>query len=225
MNIRTSKTLETRRRFLRGLAATGAFFTVGGLYAEVLTLTPSQTEGPFYPLLDDLPLGRDNDLLYLNDSLTPASGVVTHVGGRVLTADGVPIRGALVELWHTDVDGRYTYSTGVGPNPLADPNFAGFGQYLTGTDGRYRFRTIKAGLYPGRARHFHWGITVPGQLTRFTTQTYWAGDPTNGSFPVFYIPPMTLVLGLLRVLALAFVVGILPARQAQRLQVADALRR
>jgi len=52
-----------------------------------------------------------------------------------------------------------------------------------------------------------------------------AGDPTSGSFPVFYIPPTTLVLGLLLVLALAFVVGILPARQAQRLQVADALRR
>ena len=52
-----------------------------------------------------------------------------------------------------------------------------------------------------------------------------AGDPTSGSFPVFYIPPMTLVFGLLLVLALAFVVGILPARQAQRLQVAEALRR
>ena len=181
MNIITSKTIESRRRFLRTLAAGGAFFTARGLYAQALTLTPQQTPGPFYPLPDDLPLGRDNDLVYLNDNLTPASGTVTHIGGQVLTSSGTPIRGALVELWHADVNGNYTYSAGVGRNPVADPNFAGLGQYLTGSDGRYRFRTIRPGLYPGRARHFHWGITIPGQLTRFTTQTYWTGEAGNAS--------------------------------------------
>ena len=181
MNIITSKTIETRRRFLRTLAAGGAFFTTRGLYAQALTLTPQQTPGPFYPLPDDLPLGKDNDLVYLNDNLTPASGTVTHIGGRVLTSGGSPIRGALVELWHADINGTYTSFAGVGRNPAADPNFAGIGQYLTGSDGRYRFRTIQAGLYPGRARHFHWGITIPGQLTRFTTQTYWSGEAGNNT--------------------------------------------
>ena len=162
-----------RRRFFTSMALASAGFTLPGYLAEALTLTPQQTPGPFYPLADDIPLDKDNDLLYMNDSLTPASGVVTYIGGRVLTSGGNPIRGALVELWHADVNGNYTYSAGVGRNPAADPNFAGFGQFLTGSTGAYKFRSVRAGLYPGRARHFHFGITIPGQLTRFSTQTYW----------------------------------------------------
>src|SRR4030095_7988233 len=107
MNIITSKTIESRRHFLRTLAPGGAFFTTRGLYAQALTMTPQQTQGPYYPLPDDLPLGKDNDLVYLNDNLTPASGIVTHISGRVLTSTGSPIRGALVELWHADVNGNY----------------------------------------------------------------------------------------------------------------------
>ena len=51
------------------------------------------------------------------------------------------------------------------------------------------------------------------------------GDPTQGSFPVFYIPTRDFFLGLLLIAAMAFVAGILPALQAQKLQIADALRR
>ncbi len=51
------------------------------------------------------------------------------------------------------------------------------------------------------------------------------GDPTNGSFPVFYLPITDLFLGFVLIVAMAFVAGILPALQAQRLQIADALRR
>jgi protocatechuate 3,4-dioxygenase beta subunit len=170
-----------RRRFFKSMALVSAGFTLPGYFAEALTLTPQQTQGPFYPLPDDLPLGRDNDLLYLDDRLTPATGTITHVIGRVVDSSGNPIRNALVELWHADNAGVYTQYTGAGRNPAADPNFAGFGQYLTGTTGHFRFRTIKAGLYPGRTRHFHWGVTVPGRTTRFTAQTYWTGEPGNAS--------------------------------------------
>jgi putative ABC transport system permease protein len=51
------------------------------------------------------------------------------------------------------------------------------------------------------------------------------GDPTNGSFPVFYIPVRHLVLGFVLIALTAFIAGIVPALQAQRLQIADALRR
>lgn len=51
------------------------------------------------------------------------------------------------------------------------------------------------------------------------------GDPTSGSFPVFYLPVSKLFIGLLLIVAMAFIAGILPALQAQRLQIADALRR
>jgi putative ABC transport system permease protein len=51
------------------------------------------------------------------------------------------------------------------------------------------------------------------------------GDPTNGSFPVFYLPTSQLFLGFLLIVAMAFIAGIVPALQAQKLQIADALRR
>jgi len=52
-----------------------------------------------------------------------------------------------------------------------------------------------------------------------------AGDPTNGLLPAFFIPTRDLVTGIVLIFAMAFVAGILPALQARRLRVADALRR
>src|SRR5688500_8979312 len=101
-----------RRRFFKSMALASAGFTLPGYLAEARTLTPQQTPGPFYPLADDIPLNKDNDLLYLDDNLTPASGIVPYIGGRVLTSSGVPIRYALVELWHTDINGTYTFFNG-----------------------------------------------------------------------------------------------------------------
>ena len=52
-----------------------------------------------------------------------------------------------------------------------------------------------------------------------------AGDPTNGFLPVFFIPGRDMVIGVILIVVTAFVAGILPALQAQRLRIADALRR
>jgi putative ABC transport system permease protein len=52
-----------------------------------------------------------------------------------------------------------------------------------------------------------------------------AGDPTGGSLPVFFIPLRDLLIGLVLVVLLALIAGLLPAWQAGRLRVADALRR
>jgi putative ABC transport system permease protein len=51
------------------------------------------------------------------------------------------------------------------------------------------------------------------------------GDPTRGAFPVFYFPIPDLLLGVTLAVLLGLVTGFLPARQAQRLQIADALNR
>ena len=51
------------------------------------------------------------------------------------------------------------------------------------------------------------------------------GDPTNGALPVFFFPPRDIVLGVVLVFALGFAAGILPAVEAGRLRIADALRR
>ena len=51
------------------------------------------------------------------------------------------------------------------------------------------------------------------------------GDPTGGSLPMFFIPVKDLVTGVVLIGLMALVAGILPALQAQRLRIADALRR
>lgn len=155
------------------MAVASAGFTLPGYLAEALTLSPTVTQGPYYPLGSNIPLDKDNDLVRLDDRLTDASGTIIHIQGQVLDASGSPIRGALVELWHADHEGDYLYSASAARNPACDPNFAGFGQFLTGSNGAFRFRTLKAGLYVGRTRHLHWGVTLPGERARTTTQTGW----------------------------------------------------
>lgn len=133
-----------RRRFFKSMFAVSAGFTLPGYLAEALTLSPLMTQGPFYPLANNIPLGKDNDLVQLGDSLTVAAAVITCVTGRVLDNGGRPVRGALVELWHADRAGTYLYSTSAARNPAMDPGFAGFGQFLTGSTGAFKFRTSGA---------------------------------------------------------------------------------
>src|SRR5438128_11039304 len=101
-----------RRSFLRGSLVLGAgawaFASVRGAFAEELARTPRLTEGPFYP--DQLPLDTDNDLLVINDSITPAIGEITHLGGKVLDAAGSPIKNAVIEIWQVDNRGVYIHS-------------------------------------------------------------------------------------------------------------------
>ena len=163
-----------RRTFLKQLSASAALFTVPGAFAEELLRTPRQTEGPFYP--DKLPLDTDNDLIIVNDSLTPAVGEITHLSGRVLDGRGDPIRNALVEIWQVDHNGIYLHSQ----DDLAkrDPNFQGFGRFLTGSTGEYYFRTLKPVAYGPRTRHIHFAIKMKAR-DKWTTQLYVKGEPKN----------------------------------------------
>ena len=52
-----------------------------------------------------------------------------------------------------------------------------------------------------------------------------AGDPTGGLLPAFYFPTRALVAGVGLVFALGIGAGLLPALQASRLRIVDALRR
>jgi putative ABC transport system permease protein len=51
------------------------------------------------------------------------------------------------------------------------------------------------------------------------------GDPTGGMLPAFYFPVRDMVLGVALVVLLGIGTGLLPAVQAQRLKIVDALRR
>lgn len=166
---------HNRRRFLSRVGCAAALFAVPGAFAEQLVLTPRQTEGPFYP--DKLPLDTDNDLLILNDSLTPAVGEVTWLSGRVLDSTGAPIRDAVVEIWQCDAKGVYLHRDS---NDAAkrDAHFQGFGRFRTGSTGEYLFRTIKPVPYPGRTPHIHFALKMKGR-DKFTTQCYIQGEPQN----------------------------------------------
>ena len=167
---------QDRRAFLRTAGLTAALFAVPGAYAAQLTRTPPQTEGPFYP--DKLPLDTDNDLIIVNDALTPAAGEITWLSGRILDGRGDPVRNALVEIWQCDNSGVYLHTKSGGTVEKKDKNFQGFGRFLTGSSGDYLFRTIKPVSYPGRTPHIHVAVKLKGRK-ELITQCYIKGHAGN----------------------------------------------
>ena len=168
--------LKSRRTFLRHAGLAAAFFTTTGAFAEALTRTPAQTEGPYYP--NHLPLDTDNDLLVINNGITPGVGEVTYVSGRVLDARGKPVRNALVEIWQCDANGVYLHTGDTANRAKQDKHFQGFGRFITGTTGEYLFRTIKPVPYVPRTPHIHYKVRRGGQ-DLLTTQLYIKGHPGN----------------------------------------------
>ena len=166
-----------RRHFLVQAATWGvAAFATPGVFAEQLARTPRQTEGPFYP--DEMPLDVDNDLVVINDAITPAVGEITHLTGRVLDVNGNPVKKATVEIWQVDSNGIYIH-TEAPRRTRRDANFQGFGRFETGSAGAYRFRTIKPVPYGGaRTAHIHFAIDKNGHRL-LTTQLYVKDNPDN----------------------------------------------
>ena len=165
-----------RRKFIHLSAAglSSLAYTTPGAFAE-LVQTPRQTEGPFYP--NKLPLDTDNDLIIVNDKLTPAVGQITHLSGTVRDIKGNPVRNALVEIWQVDSNAAYIHTKD--PNvKKRDTNFQGFGRFLTNAKGEYYFRTIKPVAYSRRTPHIHVAVKIKG-VKKFVTQCYIKGDPGN----------------------------------------------
>jgi putative ABC transport system permease protein len=65
---------------------------------------------------------------------------------------------------------------------------------------------------------------ILGLLLAWLAITF-GGDLTGGAFPIFYFPGRDIVVGLILVLLVGLAAGLLPSLQAQRLRIADALRR
>lgn len=174
----------SRRQFVQNLSFGSALFMTPGLFAEQLFRTPSLTEGPFYP--DKMPLDQDNDLLIINDNITPAVGEITHLTGRILSADGSPLKNTTIEIWQCDANAVYLHTADSGPKEkIQDKNFQGFGRFTTGSTGEYRFRTIKPVPYPGRpAPHIHIKVKQ-GDKQLLTTQLLIRGHEGNKQDGVF----------------------------------------
>lgn len=131
-----------------------------------LVATPRQTEGPFYPR--SKPQDIDNDLAAFEDNEQLAKGELLTLRGQVLDLEGKHINGARIEIWHCDELGKYHH---VGAELPLDENFQGYGETITSGDGHYGFRTVKPGLYPGRACHIHFNVLAPGKAP-LTSQMY-----------------------------------------------------
>src|SRR5262249_61202368 len=89
-----------------------------------LRRTPHEEVGPNYPVIK--PIDRGYDLTLNPKTGKRAEGQVLYLSGRVIDTNGVPIRGAKVELWHTNMHGRYDHPADPNPAPL-DENSEGCG--------------------------------------------------------------------------------------------------
>ena len=106
----------------------------------------------------------------ITDQSEPGEPLV--VSGTVFDADGKPLAGSRVYLYHTDIEGYYS------KNGVDETNRRLHGTLFTDKDGRYRFRTIKPGAYPngGPPAHIHFEISAPGRgAQRF--DLWFQGDP------------------------------------------------
>ncbi|UZG43239.1 protocatechuate 3,4-dioxygenase [Caldimonas thermodepolymerans] len=163
-----------RRRLIAGTAAAIALpALVHHARAQPrLRPTPAQTEGPYYPV--ELPEDTDFDLL-VRGTRRYTRGQPAWLDGRVLDTAGRPMRGATVEIWQCDHQGRYHHP---GDGGRADPDFQGYGRVTVDAQGRYRFRTIRPVPYTGRTPHIHVKVRL-GRRELLTTQVYVEGEPGN----------------------------------------------
>lgn len=136
--------------------------------------TLPETEGPFYR-------PRTPERFDLTEA--DGKGRPVELTGYVLTRGCRPVERALVDLWHADEAGAYD-----------NRGFRYRGHVYTDAQGRYRFRTILPGLYPGRTRHYHVKVLAPGQRL-LTTQLYFPGEPFNARDGFFHRELLMRVAG------------------------------
>lgn len=152
---------------------------------DLLNTAPGGTQGsalgPFHEA--DAPLVENKaDLIRKNE------GEHVVIQGRVLSVDGQPIAGALMDFWQTAKNGLYPQQdSSQAPDNLRC-------RILTTSDGSYCVKTIKPGGYPvpydgpvgnllraggrhaWRPAHFHWIISADG-FQPVVTEVFNAEDP------------------------------------------------
>jgi hydroxyquinol 1,2-dioxygenase len=125
-----------------------------------------------------------------------ADGERVVVSGRVLNHAGKPIARATIDTWQASADGKYDLQE---PHP---DEMKLRGRFLSGDDGRFRFRSVRPssypvpadgpvgrmlralGRHPYRPAHVHFMIAAPGYRT-LTTALYLDGDRYLDSDAVF----------------------------------------
>lgn len=175
-------TNNTRRNLLKNsLLSIGAISIASkSALATSCGLTPAQTEGPFYPIQDQL--DKDSDLTFVNSRFLRAQGEVIILKGIVIGSECSPVENALVEIWQACASGKYNHPGDPNPAKL-DPNFQYWGRAITNSKGEYSFRTIIPGQYQAtstwmRPSHIHFKVHKRG-YEELTSQLYFKGDRFN----------------------------------------------
>jgi protocatechuate 3,4-dioxygenase beta subunit len=130
--------------------------------AKMCILTPEAVEGPFY----------FDPKLVRADITESRAGAPLALALQVVSAtDCVAIKGARVDLWHSDGLGMYSGYRGQGDEGVSTRGKTFLrGTQFTGAGGQVRFATIYPGWYPGRTPHIHFKVLldakslVTGQL-------------------------------------------------------------
>ncbi|GAA2383929.1 dioxygenase [Streptomyces coeruleofuscus] len=154
--------------------------------------TESTVLGPFH--MTESPvraLGDDIDLV--------GGGEPCVVSGRVLSEDGTPLPGAVVDVWQADDKGHYDVQ-----QPGVQPAGNGRGLFTADSEGRFWFRTCvpapypiptdgpvggllrATGRHPYRPAHIHFIATAEGH-TPVTTHIFVAGGDYLDSDAVFAV--------------------------------------
>ncbi|MBF2945464.1 catechol 1,2-dioxygenase, partial [Pseudomonas aeruginosa] len=115
------------------------------------------------------------------------AGTVMFLQGRVSGPDGQPLAGAIVDVWHANTQGTYSYFD----SSQSEYNLRR--RIRTDADGRYRARSIvpsgygcpsdgptqelldRLGRHGQRPAHIHFFVSAPGHR-HLTTQINLAGD-------------------------------------------------
>jgi protocatechuate 3,4-dioxygenase beta subunit len=125
------------------------------------------------------------------------AGEPTWVSGRVLSLEGKPIAGAIIDVWQARANGVYDTQE-------PDGEFELRGRVKTNAEGRYAFRTYKPmfygvptdgpvgdllramGRHPMRPAHMHAIVAAPG-YQQVITHIFVEGDPYLDSDAVFAV--------------------------------------
>jgi catechol 1,2-dioxygenase len=154
----------------------------------------SSIQGPFY--VPDAPLLAWNATVPMRAD-EPGDRLV--VRGRVLSTDGRPLAGAVIDHWQASADALYSYfcPPDADGNPLSpDGNLRA--RFETNDNGEFEIHTVvpapykiphdgptgqlldRAGWHPWRPAHLHYFVDAEGH-DRLTTQLFFAGDPWLGT--------------------------------------------
>lgn len=118
-----------------------------------------------------------NNLIKKAGSFYRAHGEVIFLQGKITDSFGVPIMGAVVEIWQTNAAGKY-HTLLEADSKYIDKYFNMSGQSISDNMGNYYFVTIMPGPIAGRAPHINANI-YHSKFGRLETEIYFENHPLN----------------------------------------------